>query len=48
VGKKDVDTLAQASVCHFAYYSVTFQSNIAPNSIMQALGSALRSGLKTT
>lgn len=44
--KKDADALHKAGVCHFVYYTATFQGNTAANSIMKSLGSGLRQWAK--
>ena len=40
--KKDADALEKAGVCHFKYYSATFQGNIAAQSIITSLSNGLR------
>ncbi|MFW2067870.1 exodeoxyribonuclease VII large subunit [Acinetobacter johnsonii] len=40
--KKDADALEKAGVCHFKYYSATFQGNTAAQSIITSLGNGLR------
>lgn len=40
--KKDADALEKAGVCHFKYYSATFQGNTAAQSIITSLSNSLR------
>ncbi|ENV71916.1 hypothetical protein F946_01372 [Acinetobacter johnsonii ANC 3681] len=40
--KKDADALEKAGVCHFKYYSATFQGNTAAQSIITSLSNGLR------
>lgn len=40
--KKDADVLDQAGICHFVYYSATFQGNTAPESVISSLSAGLR------
>ena len=40
--KKDADALEKSDVCHFKYYSATFQGNIAAQSIITSLSNGLR------
>lgn len=40
--KKDADALEKAGVCHFKYYSATFQGNTAAQSIITSLRNGLR------
>ena len=40
--KKDADALEKAGVCHFKYYSATFQGNIAAQSIITSLSNGHR------
>lgn len=40
--KKDADALEKAGVCHFKYYSATFQANTAAQSIITSLSNGLR------
>ncbi|MGQ4638638.1 exodeoxyribonuclease VII large subunit [Acinetobacter junii] len=44
--RKDADALNKAGVCHFVYYTATFQGNTAPSSIMESLSSGLRQWAK--
>ena len=44
--RKDADALNKAGVCHFVYYTATFQGNTAPSSIMESLSSGLRQWVK--
>ncbi|MFW2068046.1 exodeoxyribonuclease VII large subunit [Acinetobacter johnsonii] len=40
--KKDADALEKSGVCHFKYYSATFQGNTAAQSIIISLSNGLR------
>ena len=40
--KKDADALEKSGVCHFKYYSATFQGNTAAQSIITSLSNGLR------
>lgn len=40
--KKDADALEKSGVCHFKYYSATFQGNTAAKSIITSLSNGLR------
>jgi len=40
--KKDADALEKSGVCHFKYYSATFQRNTAAQSIITSLSNGLR------
>ena len=40
--KKDADALEKSDVCHFKYYSATFQGNTAAQSIITSLSNGLR------
>ena len=40
--KKDADALEKAGVCHFKYYSATFQGNTAAQSIITSIRNGLR------
>jgi len=44
--KKDADALDKAGVCHFVYYTATFQGNTAAVSIISSLGDGLRQWAK--
>lgn len=44
--KKDADMLDATGVCHFTYYSATFQGNTAALSIAESLSNALRNWAK--
>ena len=44
--KKDADALDKAGVCHFVYYTATFQGNTAAVSIAESLANALRQWAK--